>query len=124
MNKGLLWLLGLLPAALLFVYAVVISILVLLAAPSDPGTAVVALVYQAVAIWGSLTVILVILEKPVRRANYGLIAALFYAGLIALRGAAAGLQGVVDLVVTLLAICLAVVALVLLRSGGGKGVGD
>ena len=118
MKKVLLQVFGLVPAALLLAYASVVAILSLLAFPSGPLISVIAVAGLSITIWGSLTVIFVILGKPIQHRRYGLYAALVGPGLMALKGLS-GVTTLLDLAITLAAIGLFSITVYLIRADSG-----
>jgi len=115
MSKTVLWIFGLLPAVVMLLYSSVVTIAVLPLFFSTPLSVLIPLAFSVTSIWGTSTVILVILGRPVVYRQYGLCAAIISPLLFALDG----LQGVSSLsgfVVLLGSLSLVTVTIYLLRT--------
>lgn len=115
MRNAVLWIFGLLPAVAMFLYSAAVTIAVLPMFLSAPLSVLLALAFSVTAIWGTATVILVILGKPVAHRQYGLCAALVSPLLFALEGLQ-GVSSLSGLAVLLGSLSLVAVTIYLLRA--------
>ena len=102
------------PAVAWLLYTVFFTIMALLAAPSAP---LIAIIYTAMAtliIWGTTTIILLILEKPAKNAKYALPVVIVILVLDVL-GGLDGVEELSELVFLLAALSLLAVTVYLLR---------